>query len=93
MLTFPCYVCIALLLVLLPQAQADALGDAALPKHDEPVAGNPLLPGKGICDPQMRVYGDHAYLYASRLPREARQSRTVRVISHKQASEGRAVGR
>lgn len=27
-------------------------------------SGNPILPGKGVCDPHVRVYGDRAYLYA-----------------------------
>ena len=29
------------------------------------VAGNPILEGLGVCDPQVRVYGDRAYLYAT----------------------------
>lgn len=28
-------------------------------------SGNPILPGKGVCDPHVRVYGDTAYLYAT----------------------------
>lgn len=27
--------------------------------------GNPVLPGSGLCDPQIRVYGDRVYLYAT----------------------------
>ena len=65
MLTCPFLVSITLLLVLLTQIQADAGGNAALLEHDAAIAGNPLLPGKGICDPQVRVYGDRAYLYAT----------------------------
>lgn len=26
---------------------------------------NPIIPGRGVCDPHMRVYGDRVYLYAS----------------------------
>jgi hypothetical protein len=29
------------------------------------VEGNPILPGRGVCDPQVRVYGDRVYLYAT----------------------------
>ena len=28
-------------------------------------AQNPILPGKGVCDPQMRIYNNKAYLYAT----------------------------
>lgn len=28
-------------------------------------AGNPILPGRGVCDPHVRVFGGTAYLYAS----------------------------
>lgn len=31
----------------------------------QPVDGNPLLAGRGVCDPQVRVYGDRVYLYAT----------------------------
>ena len=27
--------------------------------------GNPILPGIGLCDPHVRIYDDHAYLYAT----------------------------
>lgn len=30
-----------------------------------PVEGNPILAGQGVCDPQVRVYGDKVYLYAT----------------------------
>ena len=38
----------------------------ALP-HPAPAApaGNPILPGLGVCDPHIHVFGDRAYLYAS----------------------------
>jgi hypothetical protein len=29
------------------------------------VSGNPILPGIGLCDPHVRIYGDRAYLYAT----------------------------
>ena len=29
------------------------------------LAQNPIVKGKGLCDPQVRVYGDKAYLYAT----------------------------
>lgn len=28
-------------------------------------SGNPILPGRGVCDPHIRVYGNRAYLYAT----------------------------
>jgi hypothetical protein len=28
-------------------------------------SGNPILPGRGICDPHIRIYNDRAYLYAT----------------------------
>jgi hypothetical protein len=31
----------------------------------EHVQGNPILPGRGVCDPHVRIYDDRAYLYAS----------------------------
>jgi hypothetical protein len=33
--------------------------------------GNPIIPGRGACDPQVRVYDDHVYMYATHdaLPR------------------------
>lgn len=30
-----------------------------------PEYGNPILPGLGVCDPQIRVFGKHIYLYAT----------------------------
>ncbi|MGA2983733.1 MAG: family 43 glycosylhydrolase [Terriglobia bacterium] len=27
--------------------------------------GNPIIPGRGACDPQVRVYDDHVYMYAT----------------------------
>ena len=27
--------------------------------------GNPIIPGRGACDPQVRVYDDHIYMYAT----------------------------
>lgn len=27
--------------------------------------GNPILPGLGVCDPHVRIFGDRAYLYAT----------------------------
>ena len=29
------------------------------------VQGNPLLPGQGVCDPQVRIYGDTAFMYTT----------------------------
>jgi hypothetical protein len=29
------------------------------------LSGNPILPGRGVCDPHVRIYGDRAYLYAT----------------------------
>jgi len=29
------------------------------------VAGNPVLPGRGVCDPQIRVFNGRVYLYAT----------------------------
>jgi arabinoxylan arabinofuranohydrolase len=29
------------------------------------IQGNPIVPGKGLCDPQARVYDGHVYLYAT----------------------------
>ncbi len=31
----------------------------------EALAGNPLVPRKGLCDPTIRIYNDRAYLYAT----------------------------
>jgi len=28
-------------------------------------AGNPIIPGRGVCDPQVRVWGDEVWLYAT----------------------------
>lgn len=28
-------------------------------------SGNPIIPGGGVCDPAIRIYGDKAYLYAT----------------------------
>jgi beta-xylosidase len=28
-------------------------------------SGNPIIPGKGVCDPHIRIYDDVAYLYAT----------------------------
>lgn len=30
-----------------------------------PTSGNPILPGRGVCDPHIRIFGDRAYLYAT----------------------------
>ena len=27
--------------------------------------GNPLMPGKGVCDPQIRIFGEEAFLYST----------------------------
>jgi len=29
------------------------------------LSGNPILPGRGVCDPHVRIFGDKAYLYAT----------------------------
>ncbi|MEI6972131.1 MAG: family 43 glycosylhydrolase [bacterium] len=29
------------------------------------LSGNPIIPGRGVCDPHVRIYGDRAYLYAT----------------------------
>ena len=42
-----------------------ALAGRAVHAACRPARGNPLLPGQGVCDPQVRVYGDTAYLYAT----------------------------
>ena len=34
-------------------------------REDAPVVGNPILPGKGVCDPQIRVFNGRVYLYAT----------------------------
>lgn len=31
----------------------------------ERLSGNPILPGRGVCDPHVRIFGDRAYLYAT----------------------------
>ncbi|MCE5328246.1 MAG: family 43 glycosylhydrolase [Planctomycetaceae bacterium] len=31
----------------------------------QPLSGNPILPGRGVCDPHIRIYDDTAYLYAT----------------------------
>ncbi len=28
-------------------------------------SGNPIIPGRGVCDPHIRIFGDKAYLYAT----------------------------
>ncbi len=28
-------------------------------------SGNPIIPGRGVCDPHIRIHGDRAYLYAT----------------------------
>ncbi len=35
----------------------------SVPKR--PLSGNPLLPGRGLCDPHVRIFNDKAYLYAT----------------------------
>lgn len=30
-----------------------------------PLSGNPILPGRGVCDPHIRIFGNKAYLYAT----------------------------
>ena len=37
----------------------------AEPSSPSPRGGNPIVVGKGLCDPQVRIYGDQAYLYAT----------------------------
>ena len=37
----------------------------AEPSSPPPKDGNPIVVGKGLCDPQVRIYGDQAYLYAT----------------------------
>ena len=37
----------------------------AEPPSPSPRGGNPIVVGKGLCDPQVRIYGDQAYLYAT----------------------------
>ncbi len=34
-------------------------------KNARRTSGNPIVPGIGLCDPHVRVYGDRAYLYAT----------------------------
>jgi len=29
------------------------------------LSGNPIIPGRGVCDPHVRIYNDRAYLYAT----------------------------
>ena len=29
------------------------------------LSGNPILQGRGVCDPHVRIFGDKAYLYAT----------------------------
>lgn len=31
----------------------------------EPLSGNPIIPGQGVCDPHIRIFNDKAYLYAT----------------------------
>lgn len=49
---------------------AGAIVGAALPCQaayamTETKGGNPLLPGQGVCDPQIRIFGDAAYMYST----------------------------
>jgi hypothetical protein len=37
----------------------------AQPTSPSPTGGNPIVVGRGLCDPQVRIYGDHVYLYAT----------------------------
>jgi hypothetical protein len=39
--------------------------EKAYKKNDGPEFGNPILPGSGTCDPQIRVYDDVVYMYAT----------------------------
>lgn len=34
-------------------------------KKQRALSGNPILPGRGVCDPHIRIFGDRAYLYAT----------------------------
>ncbi len=35
------------------------------PEDGLPPKGNPIIPGRGVCDPQVRVFNDTVYLYAT----------------------------
>jgi hypothetical protein len=56
------------------KAASLAVAAAALPKYLRSLAGdsvtvisegNPIIPYKGVCDPQVRVYDDQVYLYST----------------------------
>ena len=32
---------------------------------NDPCSGNPIIPGRGVCDPHVRIFNDTAYLYAT----------------------------
>lgn len=34
-------------------------------RNSKLLEGNPIVKGKGLCDPHIRVYGEHAYLYGT----------------------------
>lgn len=42
-----------------------ALAAATDQRRPAPAIGNPILPFRGVCDPQVRVYDDQVYLYAT----------------------------
>lgn len=33
--------------------------------HSKPLSGNPILRGRGVCDPHVRIFNDRAWLYAT----------------------------
>jgi beta-xylosidase len=38
---------------------------AGIPKPEQEYTGNPIMPGKGVCDPSVRIFNGKAYLYAT----------------------------
>lgn len=56
------------------QSASLALAAAALPKHLRAFSGdsstvvskgNPIIPGAGVCDPQVRIYDNQVYMYST----------------------------
>jgi hypothetical protein len=43
----------------------DNFEDEATTPMTNPLSGNPILQGRGVCDPHIRIFNDTAYLYAT----------------------------
>lgn len=45
--------------------EPQAVKQPAIPNAERGYSGNPILQGKGVCDPSVRIFNNKAYLYAT----------------------------